>query len=232
MKIWKVAEMKNWDKNPRGILEEDFKQLLEQLKMGTLKNVLLMPDGTVLGGNMRLRAFREAGIEEWPAVEVDFKQNEGGLWYAVVSEKEIPDKTYESKEAGMLAYSLVDNSQSGYYETEKLAEMITGFNAFPLAEFKIPLGHPVQLPSLIQSFGPPPPGQPDKDNPNELDEKYDNYLNSSIKQIVLYFSNEEYKKLMARIEPIMEETGAENHTKLFVLLLQHYENTVTTEKED
>lgn len=232
MKMWKVAQMKNWDKNPRGILEEDFKQLLEQLKMGTLKNVLLMPDGTVLGGNMRLRAFREANIEEWPAVEVDFKQNEGGAWYAVVSEKEIPEKTYESKEAGMLAYSLVDNSQSGYYESEKLAEMVSGFNAFPLAEFKIPLGHPVQLKSLLQSFGPPPAGEPDKDNPNELDEKYNNYLNSTIKQIVLYFSNEEYKEVMARVEPMMKEKGIENHTKLFIFLLDMYENQVPPEKED
>lgn len=60
----KISELKNWDKNPRGIKKDDFERLKKQIqKLGQYKPLLITEDGTVLGGNMRLKAYKELGIE-------------------------------------------------------------------------------------------------------------------------------------------------------------------------
>ena len=68
--IWPIDKLRNWDKNPRGIKEKDFTRLKEQIKkLGEYKPLLITSDGEVLGGNMRLRAYRDLGkTEVWVSI--------------------------------------------------------------------------------------------------------------------------------------------------------------------
>ena len=56
--------------NPRVIRDEKFKKLVKSIKefpeMLEARPVVVNPDMVVLGGNMRLKALREAGVEEAP----------------------------------------------------------------------------------------------------------------------------------------------------------------------
>jgi len=55
------------------------------------------------------------------------------------------------------------------------------------------------------------------------DEKMEAYLHGNVKQITLVFSNEEFEKVMKRMEKAGEELGAETNTEILLKLLDAYE---------
>ncbi len=61
----KVADLKNWDKNPRKITEEAFNKLKERINKRGFHDVI-KTDGhdVILSGNQRKRALTELGFEE------------------------------------------------------------------------------------------------------------------------------------------------------------------------
>ena len=65
-----VKTLKANPNNPRVIRDEKFKKLVKSIKefpeMLEARPVVVNPDMVVLGGNMRLKALREAGVEEAP----------------------------------------------------------------------------------------------------------------------------------------------------------------------
>ena len=65
-----VSKLKANPNNPRVIRDEKFKKLVKSIKefpeMLEARPVVVNPDMVVLGGNMRLKALREAGVEEAP----------------------------------------------------------------------------------------------------------------------------------------------------------------------
>jgi hypothetical protein len=73
--------------------------------LGQYKPLLITSDGEVLGGNMRLRAYKDLGMTE--------------AWVSVVEPK---------TEAEKLEYALSDNDRVGYYEDDKLAELLIQYN--------------------------------------------------------------------------------------------------------
>lgn len=136
MKILKVpiSSVVPWDKNPRGIKTEDFERLKKQiLKLGVYKPLVCYRNGkkyVVLGGNMRIRALKELGVRE---VEI-----------SVVTPKD---------EAVKIEYALSDNDRAGYYEEDKLAELIFPYMAkLNLEDFKVDIGKAVDLKTLLEDF--------------------------------------------------------------------------------
>jgi len=65
-----IHKLKANPNNPRVIRDEKFKKLVKSIKefpeMLEARPVVVNPDMVVLGGNMRLKALREAGVEEAP----------------------------------------------------------------------------------------------------------------------------------------------------------------------
>lgn len=99
----KIADLSNWEDNPRVVLEEDFARLIEQIKhLGMYKPLLVNQNNVVLGGNMRLRALRALEVTDDIAVTVVD---------AITPEK-------------MLEYSLSDNDSVGTSDDLKLAELV------------------------------------------------------------------------------------------------------------
>jgi site-specific DNA-methyltransferase (adenine-specific) len=69
----KITEVKVNPNNPRTIKDEKFKKLVESIKgfpeMLSLRPIVVNDDMVVLGGNMRLKACKEAGLKEVPIIK-------------------------------------------------------------------------------------------------------------------------------------------------------------------
>ena len=143
-----ISSLKNWDKNPRAIKKDKFEILKKRIKKyGQFKPVLATEDGEVLGGNMRLRAMRELGVEH--------------VWVSIISPK---------SEAEKIEIALADNEEMGFYEEDKLAELVFDFrDEIKLDEFSIHLGAETDLKELLSRFA---PMELLEDTPPEAEEDY------------------------------------------------------------
>jgi len=131
-----ISKVIPWEKNPRGIKTLDYERLKRQiLKLGVYKPLIGCRENgkfVVLGGNMRIRALKELGVKE---VEISIVRPED--------------------EAEKIEFALSDNDRAGFYEDDRLAELVQPYLAkLNLNDFKVDLGQPVDLTSLIERFGP------------------------------------------------------------------------------
>ena len=56
-----------------------------------------------------------------------------------------------------------------------------------------------------------------------LDEALDSYINSKVKQITLYFDNQQYEYVLGKLEAIAEAEQLESNTDVIISLLEKYE---------
>ena len=123
----KISSLKGWDKNPRSIKDKDFQRLKKMIeKLGEFKPLIILEDGTVLGGNMRLRVYKELGWDE--------------AWVSVVEADTEKEK---------LAYALADNERAGFYDEDLLANLTGEFPDFEWGDYAVDLKPPVTLKDLF-----------------------------------------------------------------------------------
>ena len=71
----KISQVKTNPNNPRLIKDDKFKKLVRSIKefpeMLEIRPIVVDKDNIVLGGNMRLRACKEAGLKEVHIVKAD-----------------------------------------------------------------------------------------------------------------------------------------------------------------
>lgn len=131
---WPIDKLKLWDKNPRSIKGERFEELKTRLqRQGQIKPLLVTKDGTVIGGNMRLRAMQALGVKEvWVSVQ------------DISTDKEIFD------------LALTDNEEFGYYEKEQVAELALelGLSPVELGSYELQLGQGTTLDAIMQELSP------------------------------------------------------------------------------
>ena len=132
MQYKKLSELQLNESNPRGIKKEDFERLKTQIqKLGQYKPVLITKAGKVLGGNMRVRAYKDLGIED--------------IWVSIVDPK---TKAEEAE------YMLSDNDSAGYWEEQDLAELIQQLPELNLKDYKIDIGKFKSLEDLMNEYRP------------------------------------------------------------------------------
>ena len=144
---WPLEDLKLWDKNPRSIKDDRFKELKARLsRQGQVKPLLVTKNGTVIGGNMRLRAMTEL---HWDKVWVSVTEAD--------TDKEIFD------------LALTDNEEFGYYEQEQLAELALsiGLSPLELKTYEVSLGETTTLDLVVDKFG---PEEVEEDEVPEVDE--------------------------------------------------------------
>lgn len=77
-KVVSLDEIKLNDDNPRTIKDVEFKKLVKSLKefpeMIEAREVVVNTEGVILGGNMRYRAARSAGLKKIPVKVVDWPE--------------------------------------------------------------------------------------------------------------------------------------------------------------
>lgn len=140
----KITELRHWDQNPRTIDKKAFESLLKKIRRwGQFKPVLVTEDGEVIGGNMRLEAYKTIGIND--------------VWVSVVNPK---------TEAEKIEIALADNEMAGRWDEDKLAEIITPFKSeIVLEDYQLDLGNPSNLKEIISKYG--PDGKEDDFDPTE-----------------------------------------------------------------
>lgn len=78
VKVVKINDIKGNPNNPRIIKDDKFKKLVESIKtfpeMVNVRPIVVNTDMIVLGGNMRLKAMKEAGWKEAPIQIVDWDE--------------------------------------------------------------------------------------------------------------------------------------------------------------
>ena len=78
VKVVKITEIKSNPNNPRIIKDDKFKKLVESVKtfpeMANVRPIVVNTDMVVLGGNMRLKAMKEAGWKEAPIQIVNWDE--------------------------------------------------------------------------------------------------------------------------------------------------------------
>lgn len=128
-----ISTLYNWSQNPRAIKQDKFEELKNRIKRhGQFKPLIITPDGEVLGGNMRLRAFQELGIKE--------------AWVSIVE---------PTSEADKIEIALTDNEEMGYYEDQALAELIAQYkDEIDLSKYSVHLREPQTLEEILKQFSP------------------------------------------------------------------------------
>lgn len=125
-----ISSLHNWEHNPRTVTKEGIERLIKQIKkLGIYKPLIITEDGTVLGGNMRLKALEEMG--------------EKNVWVSVVQAE-----TEEKK----IEYALSDNDRVGKYEGDQLANLIGNFPEVEWADFSVDLDSPILVEDLIKKY--------------------------------------------------------------------------------
>jgi hypothetical protein len=78
VKVVKINDIKSNPNNPRIIKDAKFKKLVESIKsfpeMANVRPIVVNTDMVVLGGNMRLKAMKEAGWNEAPIQIVEWNE--------------------------------------------------------------------------------------------------------------------------------------------------------------
>lgn len=134
----KRSDLTPWDRNPRDIKGEKLDQLISDIKKaydvtpdGQFKPVLVTTTGIVIGGNMRMRAFAKMGIED--------------IWVSIL-DTDNPAQAFE--------WAMRDNMAYGYYEEDKLVELVQDLEIDPetLAELTIPEGDVRSIQDIIEDI--------------------------------------------------------------------------------
>lgn len=126
--IAQTADLENWDKNPRKADDVELERLEEEIEeLGFYKPLIVDQYGTVLGGNMRLRALESLG--------------EDHVWVSVVECETDDDR---------LEYALSDNDRVGYYDEDGMAALISDTEV-DVSRFKIDFYKPTDLAQNLAS---------------------------------------------------------------------------------
>ena len=127
----KTSELKEWKDNPRSITKQAFERLKKHITAhGQMQPLVITADGEVLGGNMRLKAYRELGIDE--------------VWVKVVEPKDENDK---------LKIALVLNDRAGFYDDDLLANLLPNYD-IDWSQYSVDLREPTNLQELLDQFLP------------------------------------------------------------------------------
>jgi DNA modification methylase len=80
MQVVKISEVKLNPNNPRLIKDDKFKKLVKSIKdfpeMLNIRPIVVNQDMIILGGNMRYKACKEAGLKEIPIIKTDLTEEQ------------------------------------------------------------------------------------------------------------------------------------------------------------
>jgi hypothetical protein len=168
-----LSDLKLWEKNPRGIMVDDFQRLKKQLlKLGQYKPLLIISDGTTLGGNMRDRGYIDL-LKEYDEIGVQKMVEK----YQLDKEVFIDDTTDEEKiispvdhvekiiaqikkgiwvsivkadtDKEKLEYALSDNNRAGYYEMESVVGLLSEYPDSDFSDYSVEIGEPLNIQELV-----------------------------------------------------------------------------------
>lgn len=183
----KLSEIRENPDNPRIIKSDKFKKLVASIsqfpEMLEARPIVVDPNMFVLGGNMRLKACRAAGIATVPVYVAG--------WDEVKSRE----------------FIIKDNASFGEWDWDMLAN---NWEIQDLSDWGIDIPASYFDSDVEPQF-----------DINTQHEQIDSYLNNNIKQITLYFDNDQYQYVVQRLESLMATMKVESNTDVILNLLRN-----------
>jgi len=121
-----VKDLYLFKDNPRDVEAKDFDRLKKQIELGEHSPLLVTVEGEVLGGNTRLRAYKELGKETAKVVIVEIVETSEGVHIVIDGKKSI--RTFDSVMQAKIELALSHNDSIGTNNELKLAELMTVHN--------------------------------------------------------------------------------------------------------
>jgi hypothetical protein len=174
----KISELHKWENNPRVVTEEGLERLKKQIeKLGQYKPLLITSDGTVLGGNMRLKVYKQLNIEE--------------VWVHVVNAPTEKEK---------IEYALSDNDRVGKYNLDMVTNLMNNFPNIELDNFSIDLDAPLTLQDIKDNSNFDP-----RKEWNDMPEFKQDGTNFYKEITIRFLNKEDYDKFQKLIEQELTE---------------------------
>lgn len=215
--------LKEYHKNPRKITEKQFNDLEKSLlELGDLSSIVRnRRSGEVISGNQRSRILRkypnECEISILQTFDPPTRTGTVAIGYVKFRDDQFPYREVEWTEEQEQVANIAANKMGGFFDFDMLANQFDsgillrgGFEPFEIGQ-----------PNVADV-------EKDKD---KLGDSLHSYLEGNIKQIVLYFKNEEFSDIIPRLDRLMNYTGLESHTSIFIRLLNEFETNHSADIE-
>lgn len=192
----KINELVPADYNPRLLSEKEYEELKKSLERFGLV------DPVIVNSNPERKNIIIGGHQRMR------------VWQDLGNET-IPVVYLNLTEAQERELNLRLNKNTGHWDYDALANYFDNSMLFDVGFTENELG--LNIPT-------------DDFNKSELGDAVDVYLEGTIKQITLFFKGtdnkepNDYGNILSRLDKIQQATGKENHTDVFLLLLEEYEN--------
>lgn len=151
-----INDLHLWDKNPKVSSDESKQRLNKQLDLGQHSPLLIIEDGTVIGGNQRLPEMKARGYVNVHVVVLSWVKDEEKGYYPVLDGATVLDpatsqvmRYFKTPEDMMLAYALSHNERTGRYDLELLKAFDTEIE---LDDFSIELDEPTTFEDINVEF--------------------------------------------------------------------------------
>lgn len=212
MEYMPIDELQPWSRNPK--LHDMDVTMASIRRFGFTAPVLLDEDTQkTIAGHGRTEALRQIKAQG-AAPPKRVKVDEKGQWCIPV----IRGLTFESEQEAE-AYLIADNriGELGGWDDEMLKEMLeelreSGEKALAGVGYKSK-----DVDALIRETN------EDRAEGPKPEEQLDNYLESSIRQVVLFFEGKEYDSVIKRLDAAQEKLGMLTYTDVFKKLLDDYD---------
>ena len=186
-----------WDKNPR---KHNMEQLKNSIERFGFRNVIVVnkTTNTIEAGHGRAKAAVELGIKEVPVMFV------------------------EDSEMEAIAFAIADNKQSelGSWDEEMLGPLLKQLEDSDALDFGVGFSD-AELDDLLRRTQ---TTLDDVQGPSWSD-YLEVYENGVIRQIMLFYNVEQYEEILSKTKGLMEQQNIDNHSELFVFLLENYLNS-------
>lgn len=210
----KINDIKPYHKNPRKITEKMFNLLGETMReYGDLSGVVVnVRTGEAVGGNQRTAFFKqnpdECEIEITTRLSHPTAQGTVAVGNIKFAGEQFSYREVDWDEGKTERANIIANKVGGFWDNDILANQfdienleLAGFEDFELGF----ANDEVQV------------------DTNDLSDTMDAYLDGTIKQIVIYFTKEEFDIVIPRLEKCMQDFGVTSHTEAILKLLDEHE---------
>lgn len=219
----KIQELKEYHKNPRKITGERFDKLQDSLlRLGDLGGIVVnRPTKEVIGGNQRTKSFVQEKERYTIEIseELDTPRTDGTVAYGYV----IRDKGTSDEQK--FSYREVEWNEKQCEEANVVANKLTGFWDFDILANSFAVEDLMDYGFSKQDLDLLPRDTTVSQDKDGLSKSMDSYLEGNIKQIVLYFKNEDFDATVARLDAAMADFGLQSHTDVIVALLKEHEDS-------
>lgn len=208
-----IKELKEYEKNPRKMTKNDYETLKKSIQEhGDLSGVIFnRQTGNLVGGHQRTNIFKQKNAKV--SITEEMERTATGtvaVGFVEVDGEKFSYREVEWDEEQEAKANILANKVSGQWDFDMLA------NAFDIDTL-------MASGWTSSELGFATTREQDGQDTDKLSESMNTYLEGNIKQVVLFFSAEEFEDVVPRLDKVMDREEVNSHTEAVIKLLEYYE---------